>query len=172
MKDKLINLVKTTASNLDINDRLTISIYSMGLVGEIGETIEAYNISQEEFKTELADIVWYTVALSIMLGKEELLDEINFNKKEESYYSSDEDVTKHMIGWESLYLSLMQSLKYLEKAKKYVRDYPSRDISSLDGFIEPLKLISNNFDLSDSFDILNKKLGARYPKGFVINGIR
>jgi len=61
---------------------------------------------------------------------------------------------------------------FSKKAKKYVRDYPSRDITSLDGFIEPLRIISNNFDLSDSFDNLNKKLGARYPNGFVINGIR
>jgi len=162
MKDQLINLVKTTASNLDVNDRLTIAIYSMGLVGEIGETIDEYEVSDENFKMELADIVWYTVALSIMLGKEELLDNINFSNTYEFTAN----------GTELLYEALHQSLYFLEKAKKYVRDYPSRDISSLDGFIEPLKLISNNFDLSDSFDILNKKLGARYPNGFVIDGIR
>jgi len=167
MKDKLINLVKTTASNLDINDRLTIAIYSMGLSGEIGETIEAYNISEEEFKTELADIVWYTVALSIMLDKEELLDDINFSSKELYYHGLYPE-----SDMENLQECLLESLKYLEKAKKYVRDYPSRDISSLNTFIEPLKLISTGFDLSDSFDILNKKLGTRYPNGFVIKGIR
>ena len=162
MKDNLIKLVKTTASNLDVNDRLTIAIYSMGLVGEIGETIEAYDNSYKHFKEELADIVWYTIALSIMLGKEELLEQVNFSINLGLLPSSKND----------LYEPLYSSLKYLEKAKKYVRDYPSRDISSLDGFIEPLKIISSIFDLSDSFDILNEKLGARYPKGFVINGIR
>ena len=124
MKDKLINLVKTTASNLDINDRLTIAIYSMGLVGEIGETIEAYNISEKEFKTELADIVWYTVALSIMLDKEELLDDINLSRKELYYHGL---YPESDVG--DLQEYLLESLKYLEKAKKYVRDYPSRDIS-------------------------------------------
>lgn len=167
MIEDLKNLVRTTASSLDKNDRLTIAIYFMGLVGEIGETIEAYDISKKEFKTELADIVWYTVAISLMLETEHLLDEIDFSKKENDYYyifpeSDLKDLQEY----------LQESLKHLEKAKKYVRDYPSRPIDSLYGYIKPLKMISNVFDLSDSYEILEKKLGSRYPEGFNVQGIR
>lgn len=55
---------------------------------------------------------------------------------------------------------LYSSLECLEKAKKYVRDY-----DSLYGYIKPLKMISEVFDLSDSYEILKKKLGSRTFKG-------
>lgn len=55
MIEPLKNLVKTTANSLDKNDRLTIAIYFMGLVGEIAETIEAHNSkdSYEHFREEV-----------------------------------------------------------------------------------------------------------------------
>lgn len=169
MIEQLKNLVRTTASSLDKNDRLTIAIYFMGLVGEIGETIEANNRedSYEHFKEELADIVWYTVAISLMLNTEHLLEDIDFwvGKTNFYIYSFEGKEVK-------LQEALMESLNHLEKAKKYVRDYPSRPIDSLYGYIEPLKLISNVFDLSDTYEILEKKLSNRYPKGFTINGVR
>jgi len=167
MIEQLKNLVITTASSLDKNDRLTIAIYFMGLVGEIGETIEAYDVCYEHFKEELADVVWYTIAISLMLETEHLLEDIDFSKKENYYYYifPESDVA-------DLQEYLQESLKHLEKAKKYVRDYPSRPIDSLYGYIEPLKMISEVFDLSDSYEILEKKLGSRYPEGFNTQGIR
>lgn len=167
MIEDLKNLVRTTASSLNKNDRLTVAIYFMGLVGEIGETIEAYDNSYKHFKEELADIVWYTVAISLMLETEHLLEDIDFKEKELYYYELHPE-----FDVENLQKALMESLKHLEKAKKYVRDYPSRPIDSLYGYIKPLKLISEVFDLSDTYEILEKKLGSRYPEGFNIRGVR
>lgn len=165
--EQLKNLVRKTAGNLDPEERLTLAIYFMGLVGEIGETIEAYSISEEEFKTELADIIWYTVAISLMLETEHLLEDIDFKKKEHYYYYMfPESDVKDLEEY------LLESLKHLEKAKKYVRDYPSRPIDSLYGYIKPLKMISEVFDLSDTYEILEKKLSSRYPEGSNIQGVR
>ena len=163
MIEDIKNLVKKTASTLDVKDRLTLAIYSMGISGEIGEVIEAYPRSKDDFKMELADLVWYTVALSRMLDTKYLLEDIDFNSN---------NLVDGRDGEEFLYEALLESLKHLEKAKKYVRDYPSRPIESLNGYIKPLKMISDIFNLSDTYDILNKKLGARYPGGFVINPVR
>lgn len=91
MIEQLKNLVRTTASSLDKNDRLTIAIYFMGLVGEIGETIEAYDNSYIHFKEELSDIVWYTVAISLMLETEHLLEDIDFSINIGSLPSSKND---------------------------------------------------------------------------------
>lgn len=169
MIEQLKNLVRTTASSLSKNDRLTIAIYFMGLVGEIGECIEAHSISGKcnNLKEELADVVWYTVAISLMLETEHLLENIYFMEKAHYCYT----ITPE-LEVETLNEALMESLKHLEKAKKYVRDYPTRPIESLYGYIEPLKIISQSFDLSDSYEILEKKLSSRYPEGFSIEGVR
>lgn len=165
MIEQLKNLVRRTAGTLDSKDRLTLAIYFMGLVGEIGETIEAFPFSYEHFKEELADVVWYTIAISLMLETEHLLEDIDFEIGKINFY-------KLNLDPEKLTEALLESLKHLEKAKKYVRDYPSRPIDSLYGYIKPLKMISEVFDLSDSYEILEKKLGKRYPEGFNIQGIR
>lgn len=157
--ESLTNLVQRTASSLELNNH-NLCIYTMGLVGEIGEAIHAFNDNDERgFYQELGDVVWYTVALSLVKCQNAPPDTFFALKTNSSTFNT-EDCLYYLL--EALYAGL----DYMEKVKKYVRDYPERPLGSIDGYLRPLEILAVQFDLSDSARLLSQKLLQRYPNGF------
>ena len=171
INDKLKELVQRTAVNFDNSVRGDIIIFTLGLTEEIAEAIEALKnaemcepedatVYEEEFKVELADVVWYSIATDLCLGFS-LLD---FHGIEVG--AKPNNLCRFLNPLDALYAALHKAIQHQGKVKKYVRDYPNRPVDTIRGYIEPLIILNDYFDLSDSYDLLEAKLGKRYPKGF------
>jgi hypothetical protein len=163
INDKLKELVQRTAVNFDNSVRGDIIIFTLGLTEEIAEAIDAFDnpgVSVVDFKTELADVVWYSIAIDLCLGFS-LLDSYNVQIGAKPNNSH-----KFFSPLDALNAALHAAIKYQGKVKKYVRDYPNRHLLSISEYIVPLIILNDYFDLSDSYDLLEAKLGKRYPEGF------
>lgn len=157
INDKLKELVQRTAVNFDNSVRGDIIIFTLGLTEGILEAIEA---RAPEFKIELADVVWYSIANDLCLGFN-LLDCFGVQ-----IGSKPTNPRKFFDPRQALDAALYASIHHQGKVKKYVRDYPNRPVDTIRGYMEPLIILNDYFDLSDSYDLLEAKLGKRYPKGF------
>lgn len=131
-----------------------LDVWSFGLIGEIGEAYSALKQGDcQEFRMEVADICWYTVALELLL-QDNALENIVF---EDPMFKPEPNLLLNAIVY---------GLQYTEKVKKYRRDYPERDISSVEGYQNPLMVLNGSFDFSTVAEDLEQKLSKRYPKGF------
>lgn len=174
INDKLKELVQRTAVNFDNSVRGDIIIFTLGLTEEIAEAIEALNnphtLPEHEFKVELADVVWYSIATDLCLGFN-LLDQrrvkvgVKTSLAPGEAYSEGQGLEFNSPA-EALNAALHAAIRHQGKVKKYVRDYPNRHVDTIRGYMEPLIILNDYFDLSDSYDLLEAKLGKRYPKGF------
>lgn len=171
INDKLKELVQRTAVNFDNSVRGDIIIFTLGLTEEIAEAIEALKkaevcepedavVYEAEFKVELADVVWYSIATDLCLGFN-LLDCFGVQ-----IGSKPTNPRKLFSPLDALNTALHVAIQHQGKVKKYVRDYPNRPVDTIRGYMEPLIILNDYFDLSDSYDLLEAKLGKRYPKGF------
>lgn len=139
-----------------------LDVWSMGLVGEIGEAYKCFCVDKslekaQKLQIEIADIYWYSIALDLLLEKPYCQ---NVKLEKVIRNCSDDEKTTAMI------FSLVQATEFLETVKKYRRDYPERDINSILGYEKPLLTLSGVFDFSETSQILEEKLGKRYPNGF------
>ena len=135
-----------------------LDVWSMGLVGEIGEAYKYLGFEKaQELQAEIADICWYSIALDLLLEKTYCQ---NVELKEVSRNFSIGEKKTTMVS------SLIKATEFLETVKKYRRDYPKRDINSILGYEKPLLTLSGVFDFSETPQILEEKLGKRYPNGF------
>lgn len=153
--DKLRELVGRTAVSFDRGVRGDIVTFTMGLVEEIHEAKNALN--EPGFKTELADVVWYSVANDMCLGFN-LLGQIQVGTKSNMSPFGDDS--------SALNAALDAAILHMGYVKKFIRDYPNRTDEILKGYMEPLRILNDYFDLSDAYDLLKKKLAKRYPDGF------
>lgn len=171
INEKLKELVQRTAVNFDNSIRGDIIIFTLGLTEEIAEAIKALKNAEmcepedavtfeAEFKVELADVVWYSIATDLCLG----FNLLNFHGVEVG--AKPNNLCRFLSPIDALNAALHKAIRHQGKVKKYVRDYPNRHVDTICGYMEPLIILNDYFDLSDSYYLLEAKLGKRYPKGF------
>src|SRR4028119_419496 len=136
INDKLRELVGRTAVNFDKSVRGDLIIFTMGLVEEIKEAIDAFY--EPDFKIELADAVWYSVANDMCLGFN-LLDfhQVQIGTKSNRY------TFRHASS--ALDAALSAAILHMGKVKKCVRDYPNRPDDTIRGYMEPLIILNDYF---------------------------
>lgn len=137
-----------------------LSVWTLGLLGELGEVIEVLQrrcYSFDNVAREVGDVCWYTMALSMLLGDN--YDFSGLSLKSKYFGLSEVTVTE----------GLFKGLEFSEKVKKFVRDYPERgtvDNVTITGFEKPITLISPWFPLAIAIDAVDVKLRERFRTGF------
>ena len=166
-----------------------LNIWTLGLLGECGEAIEAleeWNL--EKLHEEISDISWYSIALDLLLHRstiqqlhitsrsvtEVLLMILESGDLEENEDDDDEEIVYNCLRG-ALYAALIKGLKFSEQVKKFTRDYPERgqiedllsgDLQYLTGYQEVVENLSGLFEFNNVGATLTEKLLKRYPKGF------
>lgn len=133
-----------------------LAIWSMGLVGEIGELVSALGTKPNSYvKEELADVTFYLVGLDKLIGFNYIA---NYSLPITDPFCDKSFQSTNLV---------FSSIAYLEQIKKYLRDYPLRDVKDCSNLIKVYEQLCKIFYLDErvGHTLLNK-LAKRYPNGY------